>query len=61
MRIPRRGLYTSNMNIQESYIGDSGHIQHQGPQLFTALTHAALTGRMHIFDLNINVNGVISL
>ena len=61
MRIPRRDLYTSNMNIQESYIGDSGHIQHKGPQLFTALMHAALTGRTHIFDLNINVNGVISL
>ena len=61
MRIPRRGLYTSNMNNQESYIGDSGHICQQGLQLFTALTHAALTGRMHIFDLNINVNGVISL
>jgi hypothetical protein len=49
------------MNIQESYIGDSGHIQQQSLQLFTAVMHAALTGGMRIFDLDINVNGVISL
>jgi len=61
MCIPRRDLYTSNMNIQESYIGDSGHIQQQSLQLFTAVMHAALTGGMRIFDLDINVNGVISL
>ena len=36
MRMPGGVLYTSNMNNQESYIGDSGHIRQQGLQLFTA-------------------------